>query len=69
LDSAVLLTLDGILRLDNDACRRSALHGLGHWRVYRPVEATDVIDRFLRENPDLDPELRKYASEARAGLV
>jgi hypothetical protein len=69
MDSEVLLTLERILKLNHDACRRSALHGLGHWRDYCPAEATAIIDRFLEENPNLHPELRTYALESRAGVV
>lgn len=69
MDSQMLLTMESILRLNSDACIESALHGLGHWQRYRPAEAGGIIDSFLAANPNIRPELRTYALEARAGRV
>jgi hypothetical protein len=69
IDSEMLATMERILRLNHDACIESALHGLGHWQHYRPAEAAGIIDSFLASNPNVRPELRTYALEARAGRV
>jgi hypothetical protein len=56
------------LIIPHDAVRESSLHGLGHWvREYH--KAKGVINRFLRDTPDLRPELVAYAERARAGNV
>ena len=52
----------------HDACRESALHGLGHWQIYYH-EATQLIDDFLRITPNLRVELVRYAESARRGHV
>ena len=75
------LTLD----LDSDACRESALHGLGHWHDAYPRRVETIIDTFLqRYEPRrkrrggqpcpsstraLRPELRAYALSAQTGCV
>jgi hypothetical protein len=69
MDSEMLATMESILRLNHDACMESALHGLGHWQRYRPAEAAEIIDGFLASNPNIRPELRTYALEARTGRV
>ena len=69
MDPEVLSTLERILKLEHDACRQSALHGLGHWHQWRPFEVAEIIQRFLENNPQLTPELRDYALEARSGKV
>jgi len=67
-DSEVLSVLRRILALPHDACRESALHGLGHWQIYYH-EATQLIDDFLRITPNLRVELVRYAESARRGHV
>lgn len=57
------------LTIPHDACRESALHGLGHWSMDFPNEVKAIIDDFLKANPDLRLELRQYAVNARAGCV
>lgn len=69
MDSQMLATMERILKLNHYACTKSALHGLGHWQHYCPVEAAAIIDRFLAANPNLDQELRAYALNARAGIA
>ncbi len=58
-----------ILDLSSDACRESALHGLGHWRHEYPKQVEAIIDGFLASHPDLRPELKAYARAARKGRV
>ncbi len=57
------------LDLSSDACRESALHGLGHWHLEYPQQVEAIIDRFLDSHPDLRSELKAYARAARKGRV
>jgi len=56
------------LLLPNDACRESALHGLGHSKYDYPAEVKAIITSFLASK-DLRPELRRYAEAAAEGMV
>ena len=56
------------LTIPHDACRESALHGIGHW-VRTIPQAAGLVDEFLEANPGLRPELVEYAHKARAGQV
>lgn len=67
-DAEVLLVLARLLAIPHDACRESALHGIGHWCIYYP-ELGRVVDDFLARTPDLRPELVAYAERARDGCV
>jgi hypothetical protein len=67
-DSEVLVVLKRLLAIPHDACRESALHGLGHWTHYYPRVA-DIIDNFLSQTPNLRPELTAYALSAKAGVL
>jgi hypothetical protein len=64
----VLAVLAELLEVPHDACRESALHGLGHWVPYDP-EARTVIDAFLDCSGGLRPELLAYARAARTGCI
>jgi hypothetical protein len=66
---AVLEVLEYALASRNIACVESALHGLGHLRLYRPREVTPMIADFVRANPGLRPELLRYAENAAAGCI
>jgi hypothetical protein len=55
-DAEVLGVLGRLLAIPHDACRESALHGIGHWSIEFPRVA-DIIDEFLARAPDLRPEL------------
>jgi hypothetical protein len=68
-DRLLLDVMDKILRLDADACRESALHGLNHWHGYYPDCVESTIDMFLAANPHLRPQLLQYALGARAGVL
>lgn len=56
------------LLLPNDACRESALHGLGHSKYDYPAEVATIITPFLAQK-GLRPELRRYAEAALEGMV
>lgn len=68
LADEVLAVLSDLLQIPHDACRESALHGLGHWAMHYP-RAAEIIDRFLRDSSNLRPELVEYAEQARTGHV
>jgi hypothetical protein len=68
-DAEVLIVLERLLEIEHDACRESALHGLGHWSAdYRP-QVVAIVDRFLRRTLNLRPELSVYAVRVRDWYV
>lgn len=69
VDDAILYVMARTLRLDSEACREGALHGLGHWHRAHPDRTTRIIDEWLAGNPRISPELRAYALSARCGCV
>jgi hypothetical protein len=68
LDRELISVLGSVLNIPHDACRESALHGIGHW-VGRYPELAVIVDKFLSGTPGLRPELAVYAERARAGNV
>ena len=66
---AVCEVLAHALRSENRACVESALHGLGHVRLYYPQRVEAIIDAFLAGSVARFPELRGYAQNARIGAV
>lgn len=68
LKAEALAVLAELLETPHDACRESALHGLGHLALDHP-EAALIIDRFIERSPDLRPELLAYARQARTGYI
>lgn len=70
MDREILGVLESTLQLESDACRESALHGLGHWQPYYPEQVTAIIDAFLQsQEGGLREELRVYARNAYRGCV
>jgi hypothetical protein len=69
MDDDLLKVMERTLELDSDACRESALHGLGHWKWKYSDFVQTTIDRFLKNHPELRPELEAYARRARSGRV
>ena len=67
-DSEALKVLSQILQIPQDACRESALHGLGHWGMYYPGIVA-IIDDFLARTRNLRPELIAYAERAKIGRI
>jgi hypothetical protein len=61
--------MDATLKIDSIACQESALHGLGHWELFYPAEVAEIVDQYLKENPNLRSELKNYALDAREGHV
>jgi hypothetical protein len=70
ISKAMLDVMRRTLALPNMACQESALHGLGlnNIRAYRD-QVGGIIDEYLAANPNLRPELRLYAENARIGHV
>jgi hypothetical protein len=62
---AMLVALSQILKLDSIDCQVSALHGLGH---LEHSGKRKVIEQFLA-TPNLDDEMRNYATAAIEGKV
>jgi len=61
--------LDRILEeCRTSTCQLSALHGLGHLRMYYPDRVRESIDRFLA-SADPPDHVAEYASRAREGPV
>jgi hypothetical protein len=60
------LALKKILLMDSIDCQGAALHGLGH--IDHPKK-TELINRYLRAHPDLDPDHRSYALACIEGKV
>lgn len=57
-----------LLATDSDICREGALPGLGSWRLHYPEEADEILDHFLQNTPDLNPQLREHALLAKRSL-
>jgi hypothetical protein len=68
-DQTILQVMKGILAIASEACRESALHGLGHWHLTYPEEVRRIVDEFLGRNPPISDPLREYAMAARSGYV
>jgi hypothetical protein len=66
--AAALSVMRDILWIPHDACRESALHGLGHWADDYP-DARKIVDDFLASSKGLRKELVEYAEEARDGSM
>lgn len=67
-DAEVLVVLRRLLAIPHDACRESALHGIGEWCHYYP-QVSRIVEDFLASTPNLRPELVSYAQRAKVGDV
>jgi hypothetical protein len=68
LTDEVLTVLSELVEIPHDACRESALHGLGHWALFDP-NAAAMIESFLARAHGLRPELIAYATQAKSGYI
>ena len=68
-DTTCLEVMQRTLDLDSDACRESALHGLGHWKYAYPQQVQAIIDAWLEHHQEVSDELKAYALAARRGRV
>ena len=64
-DKVCMGVMARILRLGSDACRESAIHGLGCWGAYYPEAITGIVSEFLRTYQDVSLAMREYAEGAR----
>lgn len=70
VDQECLNVLESTLQIDHDACRESALHGLGHWEFGYPERVKAVVsDWLLKQGTGCRPELVQYAMAAACGNV
>lgn len=69
IHQACLDVMRETLKLRSPACQENALHGLGHWARAYPEFTAAAIDAYLADNPDLRPELVRYAQAARSGCI
>lgn len=69
IEYTIIGVMKQILELKSDACRESALHGLGHWSRYYGKAVQNIIDKWLRRHPDLRPELRDYAERTKFDAI
>jgi hypothetical protein len=69
-DIECLRVMDQTLTIDHDACRESALHGLGHWAVAYPSRVALIVTQGLKTvRKRLRVELLNYAESAQSGSV
>jgi len=70
MDEECLRVMEATLQMDHDACRESALHGLGHWQLDYSTRVTAIIEQGLKPVRNrLRPELLTYAAAAACGNV
>ncbi len=70
MDAECLRVMTATLQIDHDACRESALHGLGHWQHAYPSQVRSIIEQGLRAaEKHIRPELLNYAADASEGGV
>ncbi len=70
IDEECLNVMETTLQIDHDACRESALHGLGHWALAYPSRAASIIEQGLKaKKKSLRRELLDYAQKAKTGNV
>ena len=68
-DGVILQVMEKILTIPSDACRESAIHGLGEWHSYYPARVEAIIDNFIWQNRKIRDSLRNYAYAARHGDI
>ena len=68
MDAVCLSVMERTLALESEACRESALHGLGDWGREYPEKVSSIIDAFVAQNT-LSPGLLGYVDNARRGSV
>lgn len=70
LELECLRTMEATLQLDHDACRESALHGLGHWQHDHAERVEKIIGDWLKRcGKSLRPEMLRYSEAAARGCV
>jgi hypothetical protein len=70
LNAEIIGTLARLLAIPHDACRESALHGIGHFAADHPEykkQLSAIVGEFRANTPQLRPELIVYSERARRG--
>lgn len=65
----IFTVLQDALNCRTCACKKSALHGLGHLQPYHSQKVEKIIDKFLRKRSNIPEWLATYAMAARSGVV
>ncbi len=66
---AVVGVLERTLKLKSEACKESALHGLGHLHLSHPELVAGIVGRYLAVVDNMSESLRRYAESAKEGNV
>ena len=66
LMTAMLGSLEEILKLDSPHSQKGALHGLGHLNQPRGKK---TIGTFLKNNPRIDERTENYAIKRKTGML
>lgn len=69
INAAVFDVFRATLKLREESCLESVLHGLGHWHLALPQTAQPIVEEFLRTRFDISDALRAYAHRAADGAV
>lgn len=66
--SAGLDVMEGAMKLENDNCLVSAIHGLGHW-IFDEPRARDILQKWLKRPTTSNQEVLQYATQATTGMI
>jgi hypothetical protein len=69
LRDAFILVMREILDIENDNCRMSALHGLGHLAMKYPDRIEPIIEQFIVEKAPLPSRIVDYAIACKHGDI
>lgn len=69
ITDAVFYVFEETLKLKEEACLESILHGLCEWHMYLPKRVKQIVRHFLETRSDISDELRRYAKMAAVGAV
>ena len=65
---AAIAVMNQALRSRNESSIISALHGLGHWGMYRD-EPSQLIEQWLKKPSTSNPVVLEYARAAKTGMI
>lgn len=66
--SAALMVMRNAIRMENDNCVVSAIHGLGHWAVDEP-HAIHILEEWLVNPTTKNATVIEYARQAMTGCI
>jgi hypothetical protein len=67
LHEAIFMVMNKTLTLESEACQEGALHGFNEFHFRYPYRVNALVKTFIAENPQISPQLRKYAEGASWG--